>query len=153
MGQKPPHGLTLMLIREWLAMLLASAIPREEKPITVPGEDEGTHTEPEPDLAVTSQPGTAYLHRHPMPADLLLAVEVSDTTLRFDMNMKALIYARSGVREYWVVDITNRRLYIHLQPTETGYLEVSIYNDDATVALSSRPDSIVAVSDLLPPVE
>jgi Uma2 family endonuclease len=145
MGQLPSHRLTVMLIREWLITIFGSRYVQEEKPITLPG-DAGIYTEPEPDLAVTSQPTTFYVNRHPTPLDLLLAVEVSDTTLRFDLTYKAPTYARSGVQEYWVLDITNRRLYIHLEPNASGYAEVSVYDTDATVTLSSRPDVSVPVS-------
>jgi Uma2 family endonuclease len=152
MGQKPPHRLALMLIANWLVSLFGDLCVQRQEPIRIPGE-EGIYTEPEPDVAVTSQPTTAYVEHHPEPADLLLVVEVSDTTLRFDRNFKALLYARAGVREYWVMDITNRCLYIHLQPTPTGYAEIAVHVEEATVTLSGRPETAVPVSALLPPLE
>jgi Uma2 family endonuclease len=147
MGQLPSHRLTVMLIREWLSQVFGGRYVQEEKPITIPG-DAGIYTEPEPDLAVTSQPTTFYSKRHPTPADLLVAIEVSDTTLRFDLNLKALTYARAGIREYWVADISAQSVYVHLRPSDSGYEGVTLYNGNKTVRLACRPDVKVAVSEL-----
>ena len=66
--------------------------------------------EPEPDLAVTREDTTVYADRHPGPADLHLVVEVSDTTLRTDLDFKAGLYARAGIPEYWALDLASRRI-------------------------------------------
>ncbi|HLK60502.1 MAG TPA: Uma2 family endonuclease [Chthonomonadaceae bacterium] len=150
MGQKPLHRITLKLIAHWLSLLFGDLYVQTEDPILVPGED-GETNEPEPDIAVTLAPTTAYSDRHPRPDDLLLVVEVSDTTLRFDLSTKALLYARSGVREYWVMDVTDRRLYIHRTPTPTGYAQVTAHSEEEAVALADHPETTVLISTLLPP--
>lgn len=55
--------------------------------------------------------------------DLLLVIEQSDTTLRFDLATKAALYARFGVREYWVIDVARRQVHVHRQPTPDGYAD------------------------------
>jgi len=71
--------------------------------------------------------------------DVLLAVEISDTTLRYDLNLKAQIYARFGVRHYWVLDAEKERLFAHSQPTEAGYAEVAELGPEAVLTLPFEP--------------
>jgi Uma2 family endonuclease len=151
-GQNPPHRITLILLVNWLLTLFDSLYVQVQNPIALPGE-EGETTEPEPDVAVTVAPTTAYMNSHPAPDDLQLVVEVSDTTLRFDLTTKALLYARVGIREYWVMDIAQRSIHIHRLPTPDGYAQVSIHTAEEMVALAARPEDTVRVSALFPPVE
>lgn len=109
------------------------------------------YDEPEPDAAVTAQPMTAYAARHPRPADLVLVAEVSDTTLRFDRSVKAALYARAGIREYWVMDIAGRQVFVHRQPAGEAYADIAVYREDESLAPLARPDASVRVADLLPP--
>jgi Uma2 family endonuclease len=60
------------------------------------------------------------------PADILLLVEVSDTTLSFDLGRKALLYARHGVADYWVVDAKTRETHVHRGPGPDGYASVTL---------------------------
>ena len=66
--------------------------------------------------SLLSPPITAYVERHPDPSELLLVGEVSDTTLRFDRSNKAVLYARAGIADYWVVDLPGRQLITHRKP-------------------------------------
>jgi Uma2 family endonuclease len=83
----------------------------------------------------------------------LLVVEVSDTTLRFDLRNKADLYARARIVEYWVADIAGRRLIVHRRPRVSGYAEILEYAETETVASLARPEGSVRVSDLLPPMQ
>lgn len=149
MGQKPPHSATLNLIMQWLMTQLGIGLVRIQQPITLPGAA-GETNEPEPDIAVTIQPATTYMDRHPTPADLLLVVEVSDTTLHFDLTTKALLYARAGVSEYWAADIAGRQIRCHRGPASTGYAEIVVYREEERISLLSRPDVAVRCGDLFP---
>jgi Uma2 family endonuclease len=62
-----------------------------------------------------------YAAQIPTPPDVLLLVEVSDSSLAFDQGIKRALYARHGIAEYWVVDIPNRRIHVHCEPTVDGY--------------------------------
>ncbi len=75
--------------------------------------------EPQPDLAVLQT--RDYRDSLPGPEDVLLLVEVSDTTLRYDRETKLPLYARSGVREAWIVDLRNGTFERHTEPSATGY--------------------------------
>jgi Uma2 family endonuclease len=80
-------------------------------------------SEPQPDLAVLKAKSRRYRQAHPSAADVLLIIEVSDTTLRYDLNVKARLYATHGVREYWVVDLVANRVWRHRKPRGTQYAE------------------------------
>lgn len=80
-GQNPPHASTLTRLLRILVSLFGADYLRMQAPIVLPGTD-GIYNEPEPDAAVTREPENAYNGRHPGPEDLVLVVEISDTTLR-----------------------------------------------------------------------
>ena len=79
--------------------------------IDVAPEDNPTN-EPEPDLVVLAKPSGEYRERNPRPSDLRLVVEISDSTLGFDLTVRAELYARAGIIEYWVVYVAARRLIV-----------------------------------------
>ena len=147
MGQNPPHRIVIRLLAQWLIAIFGVLCVQTEAPIAIPG-DEGATTEPEPDVAVTLEPTTAYTTRHPGTADLLIVIEVSDTAYRFDTTTKALLYARVGIREYWVMDVVEGCIYIHQSPTPEGYADVTTHDAEATVSLINRPDTAIQVSAL-----
>lgn len=105
---------------------------------------------PEPDIAVVVGAAEDY-PEHPTTA--LLIVEISDTTLRFDLHRKGPLYARTGILEYWVVDITSRRLIVHRQPdAELGVWSLTVTIDEqGQSSPTAKPDLVIRVADLLPP--
>ena len=74
--------------------------------------------------------------------------EVSDTSLEFDLQLKARLYARAGIAEYWVVDLNGRRVVIHRRPEGGRYLDVVGYSEDETVATLGAPEVLIRVGDL-----
>jgi Uma2 family endonuclease len=150
MGQNPPHPLAVNLILRYLARIFGIERVRVQATIEV-GDADPEHNDPEPDLAVTEEPADAYSQRHPGPAELVLVVEVSDTTLRFDRGVKALLYARAGIREYWVLDVGGRALYVHRRPAGDGYSEITRYTAEEQVAPTARPEALTPVASFLPP--
>jgi Uma2 family endonuclease len=150
MGQKPPHAYVIRAILTWLASLFGTEYIQIQATIDL-SEISPDYDEPEPDAAVTAQPYTHYADRHPGPKDVLLLIEVSDTTLRFDLNTKADLYARAEIREYWIIDILGRQVFVHRQPSPEGYGEVMVYSAVEEVATIVHPDAPVRISDLLPP--
>lgn len=76
-----------------------------------------------PDLVLLPPQGDSP-HRHPLGQEVLLVVEVSDTSLRHDLGVKVPLYAKGGVPEVWVVDLEGRRVLVHREPREEGYKEV-----------------------------
>jgi Uma2 family endonuclease len=118
-------------------------------PIDVAPEDNPTN-EPEPDVIVFNLPGSGLQLTPPQPSDLALVVEVSDTTLQFDLTVKARLYARAGIVEYWVVDVTGRRLIVHRDPSPGGYHSVAAYSESEIVSPHTSPQSELLVGDILP---
>ena len=75
--------------------------------------------EPQPDLAVVR--ARDYRESLPGAEDVLLVIEVSDTTLGYDRNVKQSLYARAGIREAWIVDLPNEAIERHNDPSDDGY--------------------------------
>ena len=96
-----------------------------EAPINVSPEDD-PNNEPMPDLIVLNRPCTGFEGKtKPAPQDLRMVVEISDTTLRFDMTVKAALYARAGIVEYWVLDIEGRWLAVNREASHGAYHAVT----------------------------
>jgi Uma2 family endonuclease len=106
-------------------------------------------SEPEPDVAVIPGEPDDY-QDHPHVRDAVLVVEASDSTLRFDTGRKARLYAKAGVREYWVVSLAERCLYVHRDPSEQGYTSVTKLAEDQNVSPLAAPQAAIKVTDLLP---
>ncbi|MCS6897377.1 MAG: Uma2 family endonuclease [Nitrospira sp.] len=110
-------------------------------------------SEPEPDLAVVPGIPDEYLKEHPRTA--WLVVEVADTTLALDRDQKARIYARAGIPEYWIVNLTERCLEVYRDPVTLAGQPAS-YRTSMKLSPSERisplaaPSASVAVADLLP---
>ena len=150
MPQNPPHRLTVMLIVKWLMRVFGEDRVCSQSSIDIGVADPEINA-PEPDVVVQAQPDVAFASRLPGPSDLLLLVEVSDTTLRYDLHNKAALYARAGIVEYWVADVVGRRFVVHRNPGANGYAQVTEYAEAESVSPVARPDVSVRVSDLLPP--
>ncbi len=115
----------------------------------------GRHNQPEPDLAVLVR-GEPMAPVHPESAALL--IEVSDSTLRKDRKIKAHLYARAGVPDYWIINLVDRQLEVHrkpgAEPERRGrfrYAEVTVVAEAGRMAPLAAPGSMIAVADLLPP--
>jgi len=78
-------------------------------------------SEPEPDLAVVSGPANRYAARHPGPADIALLVEVGNSTLGHDREVKGRLYAQAGIAVYWVVNLIDMQVEVYTDPAATGY--------------------------------
>lgn len=148
-GQNPPHATTLTRLLGILVMLFGAEFLRIQSPITLPSPD-GLYNEPEPDAAITREQEPTYNHQHPTSQDILAIIEVSDTTLRTDLGVKAHLYARAAIPEYWVVDLQNRQLHIHRIPADDEYTEVTIHDETEIVAFVTRPDFPIPITQILP---
>jgi Uma2 family endonuclease len=150
MGKNRPHVDTVTLVLLWLAQVFGARFVNPEAPIDLAPEDNPTN-EPQPDLIVLTRSFTKFRSATPQPEDLALVVEVSDTTLNFDLSVKAPLYARAGILEYWVVDIQARRLIVHRDPQAGKYAFVIAFNEHESVAPLAAPESEFRVSDAFPP--
>lgn len=117
----------------------------------------GDDSEPEPDVAVVRGSISDYDKQHPSAA--VLIIEVSRSSLQYDLQTKPHLYASMGVPDYWVLDLSNRRLVVHRDPeTEVhapfgyAYQSVTIVSDGGEVSPLEKPHASLAVADMLPPV-
>ena len=85
----------------------------------------GEYSEPEPDIAVLRPRQDFYASAHPGPTDVLLIVEVGDTSVRYDREIKIPLYARHGIPEVWLLDLEGGSLTICSVPSESGYERVA----------------------------
>ena len=108
------------------------------------------YTEPEPDVVLLRPRADFYASAHPGPADVLLLVEVADSSIDFDRDVKAYVYAQSGVPEYWLVDLTEDRVVRYTLPAEGAYQLIEPLSPDARVAPGRLPRCLVRAGDLLP---
>ena len=74
-------------------------------------------SEPQPDFSLLRKSLRGYPDEHPRPPDVYLLIEVADSSLEFDLGAKLELYARAGIREFWVVDVTSTRVLVHRRPT------------------------------------
>ena len=79
------------------------------------------HTLPEPDLAVVVRDPRLYLQRHPQPSDILIVIEVADSSLSYDREEKMPRYAAAGIPEAWLIDVNAKTITVYTEPRSTGY--------------------------------
>lgn len=106
------------------------------------------HSEPQPDIAVLKPRADFYRGSHPRPADVLLIIEVADSTLRYDCEVKAPIYARHGIPELWSVDLENRALLVYREPVETGYRQMQSSVRPGVLVPLALPGTAIDLSGL-----
>jgi len=107
------------------------------------------YDEPQPDVALLRPRADDYGTATATPADILLLVEVADRTLRTDLGRKARIYASGQVREYWVVDLNNRALYVHRAPTAGAYADRRVLGPGERISNQFAPGVEFGVAELL----
>jgi Uma2 family endonuclease len=109
----------------------------------------GLYDAPQPDVVLLSPRADDYGTATATPQDILLLVEVSDTTLRTDLGRKARIYASSGITEYWVVDLNSQLLYVHSEPVDGAYRTRTIMVRGAQVSAQFAPTVQFTVQEIL----
>lgn len=147
MGKKRPHVLAAGTVLRCLLEIFGERVECEA-PIDVAPQDLPS-SEPEPDLIVLSGPRRKIREGNPKPEDVVLVVEIADTTLAFDRGIKAALYSRARIPEYWVLDLNGRRLLVHRDPLPAGYDSISAYGPDEHVSPLAAPGASMPIGDLL----
>jgi Uma2 family endonuclease len=147
----PPHVFAAAETTERLtAMLPGGHFVSKNDPATI------GNSEPEPDVQVIRGVRSDYLSRHLKPADLLLAVEVADSSLRYDRVVKQRLYARAGIAIYWIINLVDRQIEVHTNPdastAEPLYKTIRIFTaaDRVPVTIAGQVVGEIAVADVLP---
>ncbi len=107
-------------------------------------------SEPEPDVALLQHRADYYLKAKPRPNDVLLVIEVADTTLDYDREVKGPMYAEAGIREYWIVNLVDDCLEVHRQPSPSAqFADVRTLLRGQTIDILALPGLVISVDDML----
>lgn len=139
------HSAAATRIDRVLSRLLANrALLRFQDPVRL-----NDFSEPEPDVAVVQIDPLDYEDHHPTPAEIFWLIEVADTTLKRDRELKVPVYGRSGIQEYWIVDVQERCLYAFREPNPTGYGAEQRFTVHDTIAPLAFPDCEIPIREFL----
>jgi Uma2 family endonuclease len=105
--------------------------------------------EPQPDLVLLRPQPDFYASRLPGPSDILLIVEIAESSIAYDREVKTRLYAEAGVSEYWLVDLDDRVVWCHTEPRGGGYHKVRQCRSGQSIAPESLPDCRIAVDVFL----
>ena len=143
-----PYVTSLHLLANALREQLGNtALVRTQDPIQL-----DDFSEPEPDLVIVKGTVLEYAEQHPRPEHVYLVVEVTDSTLKQDCEIKEKLYAQAGLIDYWVVNLKKRQLHIFRDPTPTGYTSHLILTEPNQVSPLAFPNLIVILTSILPPI-
>ena len=109
----------------------------------------GRYAEPEPDLALLKRREDFYAERLPEPGDVLLVVEVTDSSRRADRDQKIPLYARAGIAEVWLVDLPRDVIEVYREPAAGAYRSVQTVARDGTLAILKLPGVSIQASEVL----
>lgn len=146
-----PHTFCTSRLCRQLDRLLSDRVAiRCQEPITLL-----FNSEPEPDVVIAKGDEADYLEHHPYAADIVLVVEVSDSTLIYDQTIKLSLYAEAGISCYWIVNLNARQLERYSQPYQTAqgefsYLEKQILLSDQWVKIPGFEDAVLNLSRIFP---
>lgn len=141
----PRHAGAVDSVTETLFRLLLGRVAiRVQNPVTL-----WPRSEPQPDVVVARRRPGGYRSAHPTAADTYVVIEVADSSLATDRAVKLPIYARQGVPEVWIVDLTAEVVHVHCDPVDGAYRSVRTAARGEQIAPVALPGVEVAVDDLL----
>lgn len=148
MGQSARHSYSIRKFAAMLAKHFDPATVQIRSPIEVFHSDR-EYSEPEPDIAVLAAADAAYRTRHPRGDEMILVVEVADSSLRGDLTIKRDLYARAGVPEYWVLDIIANRLIAHRKPSGGVYADIVSFTETDSIPMpGASSGQVIALASL-----
>lgn len=138
------HALCVMLLSDLLFDLRPKGIVSPQNPLRLPSQ----RSVPQPDVVLLRR--RDFRSRPPYPEDVLLLVEVSETSLIYDRDIKMPLYAESGIPEAWLVDLNSNTIFAFREPSPKGFQEVRQYRRGDSLSPLAFPEVSFAVSDFLP---
>jgi Uma2 family endonuclease len=143
----PTHSAAVALLDRFLQSNVGDrALCRVQSPLAL---DE--HSEPEPDLVLVRPRADSYRGAHPGPADVLLLIEVAESSVALDRGQKATLYAQAGIQEYWLIDLTRNVLVVHRDPTGDRYASAQEHDASARVSPAAFADVVLELEQILSP--
>ena len=139
----PPHfGCVINATRLFITRLGERTVVSPQNPVVI-----RPRSEPQPDLALLRPRSVSYSRALPIPEDVLLAVEVADTTVRFDRLVKSRLYAGAGIVEFWLCLAVDGAVEVHRGPSTDGYTSVTRHGPGETISPLAFPDVSFSVAD------
>ncbi len=140
--QMSPIGSRHAAIVDYLAKVMnqlfdEEAIVRVQNPIRF-----DNNNEPEPDISLLKYRSDYYSTAHPGSVDVLALIEVSGTSIRFDKEVKAPLYAAHGVPECWIIDLENNQIEFLSKPQGDAYTETPVFRPGDEVRIMGRKFSV-----------
>lgn len=146
MGIGSKHAGTVIKLSKLLERLIGNIVlVSTQNPISI-----DLDNEPEPDISILKMRDDFYTEGHPQPTDVLLLIEVSDSTLEFDRGTKKDIYAEAGIVEYWIVNLQNKTIETYLKPKGDNYFEMKVYEIGEEVYSQQIENLKINVADIIP---
>ena len=138
------------LLRELAVLVAGRAVLQCQDPIILP-----STSEPEPDFVIVRQRADNYLSAHPSPADVLLVIEIADSSLSYDQTVKLPLYAEAGISDYWLFNLVENRLETYSEPYQDlqgnfGYSFKRIILPNRAIALPCFPALSLDLSQVFP---
>ncbi|MBD1922094.1 Uma2 family endonuclease [Microcoleus sp. FACHB-831] len=146
-----PHSVcNTRLFRELFKLVGERATLRGQEPMVIPNDGE-----PEPDIAIVQNRSDDYFSEHPIPADVLLVIEVADSSLDYDQKTKLALYAEADISNYWIFNLVDNCLECYSSTYENraakfGYRTKQIFLPNEAIALPCFPDSSLDLSKVFP---
>jgi Uma2 family endonuclease len=141
----PRHAVCVAGLTDHFVRSLATrAVVWAQSPIRL-----GVRSEPQPDVALVEPPRTRYGDAHPGPEDVLLIIEVADTTVEDDRLRKIPLYARAGIPETWLVNLPGEAVEVYRNPAPDGYRQVLAVRRGQSLAPLAFPDVTLAADEIL----
>lgn len=139
------------LLRELPKLLGDRATLQSQAPIALP-----PNSEPEPDFAIVKNRDDNYLSSHPKPSDVLLVIEVSDSSLAYDQDVKIPLYAKAGIADYWIFNLFDNYLEFYSEPYQDnqgkyGYSNKRIFLSTQVISFPVFPDLSLDLVRVFPP--
>jgi len=107
----------------------------------------GDRSEPQPDITVLRRRADYYASAHPEPKDVILLIEISDSTVNYDLNKKRDLYASHNIPEFWVVDGQRHCVHVFRRPENGAFAESQVLDPGASLPLPSSGGTSIAVSE------
>lgn len=140
----PRHALAVDALTELLVIAASGrAGVRVQNPIALDG-----GTEPQPDIVLVRRPWRGYPASHPGPEDIILLVEVADTSRDMDLGAKRELYARAGIREFWIVDLITNGVLVCRNPGGDRYAAVTRVEPAGVLAVEGLPGVTIPAGSL-----
>jgi Uma2 family endonuclease len=106
------------------------------------------HSQPQPDITIARIRDDFYETAHPQPQDILLLLEIADTSVTYDKNIKIPLYGRYGIPEVWLIDLQKQRVEIYTQASEAGYRQVRFPSNNEPVTLMQLPEVVIQLASI-----